>query len=311
MADQRGAPAQREKVDKAVEAFVRKEGLTARSALRTNVRIAAFVLLYVAAARVTSALPRPLDWIAYWTFQSFAFTWFWSSSHEAMHGNLYQASLANRVFGIAASTAIFYNFSLYRAFHIEHHKYTRTPDDPEEPQARIDGPWSYLAAVNALPFFRDLWLDSFRALLGSPPAYCKSDTLRRHIWQDAVLFHGSNAATLVLLWHYPSQVLGHWLVPFTVYALAIFMYHGLSEHHGCSDSGPAFETTRTVVGDPLVRFLNWNGNYHVEHHLFPSVPYYNLPRIHEFAGHRMRHVVPTYTAFHRQLWRKAFGLKAA
>jgi len=29
------------------------------------------------------------------------------------------------------------------------------------------------------------------------------------------------------------------------------------------------------------RFLYWNMNYHVEHHMFPTVPYHALPRLHE------------------------------
>ena len=39
--------------------------------------------------------------------------------------------------------------------------------------------------------------------------------------------------------------------------------------------------TRTVYINPVFRFLYLNMNYHVEHHLFPGVPYYNLPALHE------------------------------
>lgn len=33
--------------------------------------------------------------------------------------------------------------------------------------------------------------------------------------------------------------------------------------------------------NPVLRFLYWNMNYHVEHHMFPMVPYHALPRLHE------------------------------
>jgi fatty acid desaturase len=33
--------------------------------------------------------------------------------------------------------------------------------------------------------------------------------------------------------------------------------------------------------NPLFRFLYWNMNYHVEHHMFPMVPYHRLPELHE------------------------------
>ncbi len=38
---------------------------------------------------------------------------------------------------------------------------------------------------------------------------------------------------------------------------------------------------RTVYMNPVHRFLYWNMNYHVEHHMFPLVPYHALPKLHE------------------------------
>ena len=39
--------------------------------------------------------------------------------------------------------------------------------------------------------------------------------------------------------------------------------------------------SRTVYMNPVVRFLYLNMNYHIEHHMFPMVPYYSLPALHE------------------------------
>jgi fatty acid desaturase len=39
--------------------------------------------------------------------------------------------------------------------------------------------------------------------------------------------------------------------------------------------------TRTVLMNPVNRFLYLNMNYHIEHHMFPMVPFYNLPKLHE------------------------------
>jgi len=39
--------------------------------------------------------------------------------------------------------------------------------------------------------------------------------------------------------------------------------------------------TRTVHLNPIARFIYWNMNYHLEHHMFPMVPYHALPRLHE------------------------------
>jgi len=32
--------------------------------------------------------------------------------------------------------------------------------------------------------------------------------------------------------------------------------------------------------NPLSRFVYWNMNYHVEHHMFPMVPFHALPALH-------------------------------
>ncbi len=39
--------------------------------------------------------------------------------------------------------------------------------------------------------------------------------------------------------------------------------------------------TRTVLLNPAFTFLYINMNYHVEHHMFPMVPFYRLPELHE------------------------------
>ena len=37
----------------------------------------------------------------------------------------------------------------------------------------------------------------------------------------------------------------------------------------------------TVEVNPLVRFLYWNMNYHIEHHMYAAVPFWQLPKFHE------------------------------
>jgi fatty acid desaturase len=42
---------------------------------------------------------------------------------------------------------------------------------------------------------------------------------------------------------------------------------------------------RTYTCGPLLSFLYWNMQYHVEHHMFPAVPFYNLPRLRKALEH--------------------------
>ncbi len=41
------------------------------------------------------------------------------------------------------------------------------------------------------------------------------------------------------------------------------------------------QNTRTFITNPMGQFLYMNMNYHIEHHMFPMVPFHQLPRLHE------------------------------
>jgi fatty acid desaturase len=57
---------------------------------------------------------------------------------------------------------------------------------------------------------------------------------------------------------------------------------GLLQHAGLADNVIDHRlNSRTVLMNPVSRFIYWNMNYHVEHHMFPMVPYHALPRLHE------------------------------
>jgi fatty acid desaturase len=85
---------------------------------------------------------------------------------------------------------------------------------------------------------------------------------------------------------------------------------GLLQHGGLADDVTDHRlNSRTVYMNPISRFIYWNMNYHVEHHMFPMVPFHALPRLHETIKHDLpapnssildgfREIIP---AFWRQL----------
>ena len=64
--------------------------------------------------------------------------------------------------------------------------------------------------------------------------------------------------------------LARWLVIFTHQPQHIGMQGNITDWR---------KNTRTYLAGPFIRFLYWNMNYHVEHHMFASVPFYNLPAL--------------------------------
>jgi len=47
----------------------------------------------------------------------------------------------------------------------------------------------------------------------------------------------------------------------------------------------------------------WNMPYHTEHHLFPSIPFHQLPALHEKIRARLAHVAPGYLTTNRAIFR--------
>ena len=59
---------------------------------------------------------------------------------------------------------------------------------------------------------------------------------------------------------------------------------------------------RTFTCGPLIGFLYWNMQYHIEHHMFPSVPFYNLPRLRKAIEHDLPPATHGLWATWRSMW---------
>lgn len=59
--------------------------------------------------------------------------------------------------------------------------------------------------------------------------------------------------------------------------------------------------TRTFRMNPVFQFLYMNMNYHIEHHMFPMVPFYNLPALHEMIEDQCPPVYPSIWAVYREI----------
>ena len=68
----------------------------------------------------------------------------------------------------------------------------------------------------------------------------------------------------------------------------LMVTYGYTQHAGLAENVLDHRLNcRTVYMNRLNRYLYWNMNYHVEHHMFPLVPYHALPRLHEVVKHDM------------------------
>ena len=64
----------------------------------------------------------------------------------------------------------------------------------------------------------------------------------------------------------------------TFYGSWLMVVFGLTQHAGLAEDVLDHRLNcRTVFMNPVFRFIYWNMGYHVEHHMFPMVPYHALP----------------------------------
>ena len=112
--------------------------------------------------------------------------------------------------------------------------------------------------------------------------------LRREVrnWARVVVF-GHLALAIAFV------ATGHWFLIIIVtfgcqYSPWLEVLCGAPQHVGLSPNVPDFRlNTRTYTCGLLPAFLYWNMQYHAEHHMFPAVPFYNLPRLRQAIEHDM------------------------
>ena len=128
---------------------------------------------------------------------------------------------------------------------------------------------------------------------------------RRHrAWARALLV-GHGVLALVFL------ASGHWFL-IVVYTFGTFycgwlgFLCGLPQHYGLNADVPDFRmNTRTFTCSWLPAFYYWNMQYHLEHHMYPAVPFYNLPKLRK----AIEHDLPPAPHGLRATWREMLALK--
>ena len=95
----------------------------------------------------------------------------------------------------------------------------------------------------------------------------------------------------------------------TLYGSWLMPVFGLTQHAGMAEDVLDHRLNcRTVYMNPVFRYLYWNMNYHLEHHMFPLVPYHQLPRLHELVKDDCPPPYPSLTATYREIipavWRQ-------
>ena len=213
-------------------------------------------------------------------------------AHDGLHRRLFNSpktsNLWNDVFIIGAVGAI---TRLNRRNHMTHHGLLATPLDPDRYKyvgGNKTSRMRFLLVLTGLPYVLRAVGNVF---LGSktPNAKRKANDTREsgkpmgYTTRDIAILVGWQVALVGGLtwsigwWAYPTL----WLVPVYCFGYVADIVRVFCEHSVMGNDDDADRTIRLIsfVSNPVERqfFAPHNMNCHIAHHLWPSIPYYNLP----------------------------------
>ena len=243
-------------------------------------------------------------WLAYGVLYGSASDSRW---HEAGHGTAFKTPWMNNVVFEVASFMIMRNSVTWRWSHARHH--TNTYIVGLDPEIAVMRPTVMLKVILAFVGLLDVWAyfkrTVYNAFIGVHPE--EKMFVPQAEWPKVVrvarISLGIYAATVLLaLWMQsilPLMVIG---LP-RIYGCWHMVMTGLMQHGGLADNVIDHRlNSRTVYLNPISRFIYWNMNYHVEHHMFPMVPYHALPKLHEVIKADLPAPARSILAAYKEAW---------
>ncbi|MEU7576113.1 fatty acid desaturase [Streptomyces sp. NPDC041068] len=274
--------------------------LTRRSSGMALRRSSVHGLLY--AGIVTGGLAVGTWWAIglSWVLAATVFASLHNLLHCASHGTFMNTHRGNRIAGQVAGTFILVNSAAYRVFHMHHHRNTHTAEDPE-PDGIITTVREYVVAMINMDYFIGFLRISLASLRHRYPYFVTTDRARSAIRRDTwiLLLWMVTAAVLTVLW--PMVMLTVYIVPACI-AWVLNNFSIMPEHYYAERTDNPWRNTNSVYTDSKwFCFLNWNTNYHAEHHLYPGIPAWNLHEVSERVRGHLAFTESSYLRFHARL----------
>jgi fatty acid desaturase len=264
------------------------------SVLRPHKAIAAVVLEWVyilAAIALCEKLRSPLVYAA-------AVIWIGARQHaltvlghDAAHYRLLPGRRLNDwLANLLMQWPTFISVESFRYYHGEHHRFTGTAADGNRKiwgthtsEGQLTEEWTYPKNAATLVWTIVRRGAVFTGLFWIVRGLVATILFRRSWMQVAVRLSYYGGA----VWAFSAGqalrgFLLYWIVPFCTWHMACQYMRLISEHSAVPGNDPAYRTTRTTLARRWERWLivPRNIHYHIEHHWYPSVPFYNLPTLH-------------------------------
>jgi fatty acid desaturase len=243
-------------------------------------------------------------WMAYGVLYGSAMDSRW---HECSHGTAFKTPWMNTALYEIASFCMMRNSVSWRWSHARHH--TDTVVVGRDPEIAVMRPPVFFKLIANFFGIFDAASGLSRMVYNAvgrvhPEEATFIPALEQHkVIRVARIWIAIYAATLGLaLWMgsiLPLMLIG---LP-RLYGAWHHVMTGLLQHGGLADNVTDHRlNSRTVYLNPVSRFIYWNMNYHVEHHMFPMVPYHALPALHARIKHDLPAPNPSIASAFVEMW---------
>ncbi len=212
--------------------------------------------------------------------------------HDAAHGRFFKNIRFNHFMGqVFCASPLFFSLDIYREKHLQHHVNPLASDDPD---LSLIGGYPISKKSFTRKILRDLlgvsylkFIKYFFFAKKKPHQSVGNKTTQRQrqmgllqLWFWHVVVNGGLVVYCAYLGNVGYYLL-LWFLPMMTMLQVLLRIRGIAEHAGYQPNPDQRLNARTVLPSwQTTLFAPHQVNYHVEHHLYPSVPYYRLPQLH-------------------------------
>ncbi|MGB0414883.1 MAG: fatty acid desaturase family protein [Coraliomargarita sp.] len=200
--------------------------------------------------------------------------------HEGLHGLLAKDSTINHGLSFLCGLPLLISSTAYQVTHNDHHFELGRKLDYGTYKQHMDKKWMVWSA-----YLAQLSFGSILYILLIPLLAFKSVNLKARC--TILLEYCLIAVFLFLLHKYLTyeELMTYWILP-ACGMILLTNIRGLASH-ALGDYDDIYLSSRTIGCNKLTSVLFLHENYHLEHHLFPQVPSYNLKHTHNLIWRRL------------------------
>jgi len=206
--------------------------------------------------------------------------------HETSHGTAFKTDWMNNALYELASFMVLRESTPWRWSHTRHHSDTIIVG--RDPEIAVPRPVNLFALMlnyfNVKAFRRyvsHVFLHAFGKLTTEERTYIP-EFAYGEVFVKARIYILIYAGVIALSIYTGSLLPLMYIGLSSFYGAWLMVIYGYSQHAGLAENVLDHRlNTRTIYMNPINRYLYWNMGYHLEHHMFPLVPYHALSKLHE------------------------------